>query len=690
MDQFDIMDKTLREIKENEDYSRLEDFKSPRKWGRMRDDQKEALALLFVRQGAKSLETDEKGKAFEAFSIAERLAPNSCEMYLLQTAALTKANLKNKYHLLALEKGKKALQLDPNSFYAHARLARTNLELGIQQQDYEFLSEADQLFAKACALRTSQNDPEGTLLWMWGTVWHEMGKLSGEAVDFTKALEKYAKADEEGLANPLFFNDYGNCLVELGKLLNQLDLFLDAIEKFQMMTVLDPRIYQGWLNIAFLCEKLLIMTDDEMSFFDEADYAYAKASEMESKDLMVWARWAQLLYFIGCRFQKPDLIGRAIGTFEKAMALEPNNAHLMAEHAEALAMFGACQEDIASLRLAEEKIAQAIQIDPKDPLKWYIYGKCLFELGDYFDDIKYYNLSAEKFIAGLEISKTHSVLWYGLAKCYYYFGVEQGDPSVLEQANNFFSRAQEFGGEMSGEFWSDWGKNWLKIAEIRRTKKAVKNAMEKFERSMELYKYPSAVEFVHPEALYFYAMTWCLLGELSYNEKFFFKSVDLLKHLLEIHPHFTLAHYNIALCFSHLGDLTHEIEFYERAMEFYTQYSHCEIEDDALWMNWGISYLRMLLLTYDPAHPEYNQKLVKEGEEKLLRAAFLGCPFAYYVLGCLHSKNQNYEVALDYLKKAHRNKALPPLSELRHDPWLADLREVQEFKDFLLWLDKNG
>src|SRR5258708_55334 len=110
----------------------------------MREDQREALALLFVQQGAKSLDIDEKEKAF---------------------------------------------QLAPQSFRTLMRHARTNLELGIHQKDSEYLYAADQLFSQAAQVREVSPDvsdgiSEGTLPWMWGTVWMEIGKHSGEAMEF--------------------------------------------------------------------------------------------------------------------------------------------------------------------------------------------------------------------------------------------------------------------------------------------------------------------------------------------------------------------------------------------------------------------------------------------------------------------------------------------------------------------------
>lgn len=698
MDQFDILDKTIREIQEKEDFSLLEAFKSPRQWGKMRQDQREALALLFVQQGSKSLEIDEKGKAFEAFSTAERMSPNSSEMYLLQMAALTRSNLKNRYHFLALEKGKKAIQLAPHSFPIIIRHARTHLELGIHQKDIEYLYEADRLFSQASHIQSlakeaglEEGTPDSSMLWMWGTVWHEMGKHSGEAVDFVKALQKYNQAEEEGLTNPYFYNDYGHCLVEQAKLMNNIDIFFEAIGKFQTVTVLDPRISIGWVNIAFLCEKLLSLTDD-FSFFQEADYAYGKATEMEDVDALIWFRWAQLLYFVGCRYHKTDLIGESLGKFEKAETIQPGSPSIpsiQAEYADALALFGSYEEDLSLLQLAQKKIECSLQQDPNDPLKWYIAGKCHFELGEYFEDERLYEKASEKYLRGLELDKTQPLLWYGLAKCYHISGIDQNDPSILEQSAKFFSRAHEFGGEMSAEFWSCWGKTWLKIAELRRTKKAVKYAIEKYDRALELYQFPSRTDLINPDVLYFYAICWFMHGEISQNEGYFFKCIDVLKQLMEIHPHFSLAYSNLAVAYSHLGDLTNEIEFYEEAIEFYQQYLPFDAEDEGLWINWGITYLRMLLLTYDPGHPEENQKIVKEAEEKLLRAAFLGSAFAYYVLGCLYSKCQNHTSAIEYLKKAHFFNSLPPLSELRHDPWLEDLRGSREYKEFIYWLENH-
>jgi hypothetical protein len=61
----------------------------------------------------------------------------------------------------------------------------------------------------------------------------------------------------------------------------------------------------------------------------------------------------------------------------------------------------------------------------------------------------------------------------------------------------------------------------------------------------------------------------------------------------------------------------------------------------------------------------------------------LGNVHAYYNLGCLHSLNNNHELAMHFLERAYVSDALPTLDDIIHDEWLDNMRDTDSFRNFI-------
>ena len=169
------------------------------------------------------------------------------------------------------------------------------------------------------------------------------------------------------------------------------------------------------------------------------------------------------------------------------------------------------------------------------------------------------------------------------------------------------------------------------------------------------------------------------LGEELYYDK----AINLLGYVYEKKPNSGRVRYQLALAYSHRGELTSNVENLYHAVDLFEAILSQEHDDDVAWCEWGYALLNLAELIADPVHPEKGQELRKEAETKLMRSAKLGNGPANYHLACLYSLSGIKDVAMDYLKRAELSSALPAIEDIESDEWLEDLRQTTAFQEFL-------
>lgn len=660
-------------------FEQLVPYKEPVSWDSMSHNERELLGILFVKQGEHQLKNGDS-KVLESFDLASKVAPHSPQVFFRQ-AMVYAAQGQNIRCLQAASKAlEKATHLDPSFISAWHSWGNVLVRMGMFYEDSTYFYQADEKFHEAEHLALHAHVPfTENLFWHWGVCWYQIGKYSGEAVDFFRSLEKFRMAEKAGSGSGEFHNDFGNVLIDLACLVSgRKELFIEALEHYQKFTMYIPTQYEGWLNLACTYQRLYDLTDN-VEYFHEADECFDRSQSLNTEDATIWLRWAELLLNSGRAHQDLDRLRDSLEKFEKAHALEPDHPIVLLRWSEAQMLLGAYTENLELLHEAKAKINQALEAIPQEVDAWYVYGVCLCEFGRYFASDEYYFKAIEKFQYGLTLRPTHPILLHGMALAYYAIGDLTFNPSMIEQAIKFFDRVADDNPHLAPQFLNDWGVALMKLGDMTNEQSYVESAAEKFEqainRRLEIHN-----EDVEIEWLYNYGCAMDFLGDFHEEPVYYEKAVQVLSHILQLDPEYTNARYNLAMALFHLGELNADIDSFHKAIDLFHDLVLHDPEDEMTWNDYGLTLLNLAVLTNDPAQAAQAEKLFEQAESKLQQAVALGNVNAFYNLACLYALLNNIPAALHYLERAEQSQALPPVEDLMHDEWLLCLRNQRPFR----------
>lgn len=675
----------LQNILSSQAFEALEAFKDPISWSPMQKTERELLGQLFVQKGEILLKNGDS-HAVDFFNKAAQVASESPKIfYLLGKAYASQEHSVNSLGA-ALRYFDHSVTLAPTSFEVWNAFGETLLQKGALMNEPEYFLEAQQKFSKAHSHISKLTSPsQANFFWHWGKSFYCSGKLSGEAVDFHGALDKYASADNKGMDCAEFWQDYGDVYFELARLLNRGDLHLKAAECYQRAISLNHDLFEVWRSLGLCYFKLF-----EQSLENE-DYAFAGMSfengtKLNPHDTQVWLHWARLQFAQARLTGELALLESSLSKFEKADNLYPQQPTTLCYWGEALLYCGALADRIDWLKAAEGKFLRTLELQPENDEAWHLLGSCLNELGRYFSDAQYYRRAIDKFQHGLSINKLSPSLWYGMAASHFSLGDISGDAKMVEKASRFYEKAMENKKTTDPQHWNGWGIVLLKLAEITQEKRNIEDAIGKFEQAILLYSSLNGDEDLDPDLLYNYGCALDFLGDFYEEPIYYEKAIQALSKALQIDPDYVAARYNLALAFSHLGEQAGDIDCFQQSIEQFQFLIAHDREDAMVWSEYGLALLNLAFLVDEPALPHKSLALFEEAEEKLQTAIALGCLQSYYYLACLHSLKENVADAMFYLQKGETNNALPSFEEMARDEWLDNLRDTAAF---LNWKERS-
>ncbi|MEM1282306.1 MAG: hypothetical protein AAGG81_01990 [Chlamydiota bacterium] len=676
-----LVEKKLKKILKSHEYGGLDDYKDPKGWQTMTSDERELLGKLFIMQGHDLLERGEK-TALKSFDLAVKAAPKSPVIFFEKGLAYsTQKNLR--CLTSACKAFDKATRLEPEYFEAWCQWANALIIVGELKEEGQFFAEADEKFqhAEKC-YPTKAKKEKPDFYWHWGHCWHLMGKLSGEAIDISKALEKYKLAELYGANIAEFWNDYGNALGEQACLLGMDNLFSEVVDKFRKAVTNDLKDFEGWFGLACSYMRIYETTQDEDDF-ELANEAFVCASELEPENIMLWVCWGQLYLLTGKAKHDIDFLYESTIKFEEANLCESNHSLVLCRWAEALMCLGALQEDIQLIRQAEEKIIQSTKNEPANAEIWYFYGRVLIEKGRYFNDVKFYFEAIEKYQYGFSLNKTLKLFHYGIAIAFYEVSVLTSDQDALKQSLKHFNELSQEESDLPPQFWADWGNALYKYGDETHQKHYIEASLSKYEKAIAILGEDLKKDPLIVSCVYHYACALDTLGDLYDDPAFYEKAIQLLDHVLQYDPSFSHARYNLALTFAHLGELISDVNCLEKSNDHFELLLSEDPEDENGWNDWGVTLLNMANLVRDPSLPEYSDQLFSLAESKFQHAIALGNSHAIYNLAGYYSLIGNYAAAMEFLEKAEQASCLPGVDEIMHDEWLEPLRRTDDFRCFI-------
>jgi tetratricopeptide (TPR) repeat protein len=506
------------------------------------------------------------------------------------------------------------------------------------------------------------------------------GRFSEELIDFHEALKYFLKAEKAVQTEALFFVDYGNVFFELDRLTKDSKLLDQAIELYKQATKKDSNCFEAWSNLA-CCYTEFFFNKRAPSYFHLANDCFTKLALIQKENRDFYFKWGQLLLNYAKSFHEESLLPKSIECFQLAEDSFAPKPVLYRFTAEALLLFGVFTDQLALLKLAENKIRLSLDLDPKDPNSWCLLGHLKSEFGRYFDEETYFLDAIEAFEKGLEISENHPILHFGLATACFAFGDLKNEFSFLEKAYKACTQVVATGASPPDHFWNDWGIIALKMAEFTKNTDSLKEAIRLFEKACELQKMQE--RHLSSDLLVNLGVAWQLLGDFEDDEKALVMSREILSEALRGDPLFVTAHHQLALTLVELGEMTSDMGSFKLAVEHFTQAIHLDSEDDHIFHDFAMGLIHQSILFHYLGEKEACSKVIREAEKLLKRAIALGNEGAFYTLACLHSLLGNLEQSLEALKKAESLEALPSEEDLLEDEWLENLRQSDLFTSFL-------
>ncbi len=678
-----IVEKKLQELLVAQEFSSLSSYQDPDLWQTMTPRERELLGTLFVMQGEHKLKKGDKS-ALKSFSLAAKLAPKSAKVFYQKGVAFSTQDRNLRCLMQASRAFEKATRLDPTYFDAWFNWAHVLLLAGGIQDNCDTLFLANQKFAAAEPLLEGQDDfVKGNFYWHWGQSWYLLGKISGEAAEISKALEKFKNASAYSLDMAEFWGDYGNALVEQSVLIGKWELFTEAINMYSHAVEIAPDNFEALLNMACAYMRLFEMEMTEQ-YFLLAYESFQRAEKIYSRSASLWIGWGQLLLVYGKMNRSVEHLKESAGKFAEAYSSERDRAQILYLWGEALMNLGAIDQNYETLRDAQAKIIKSLEIKHDSVDAWYYYGRCLVEIGRYFEDSKYFQLAIEKYRYGMSLNSNFTPFLYGLATCYYEIAEQNNDRKALEQALHYFGKLNDLNASvLPSQFWIDWGIALMAYGQATQQRQYLESGADKFEYAIMIHRGETDHDIVFLDALFNYGSALDILGDFNDDPSYYEKAIQLLSNVCQAQPDNYEARHSLGLALVHLGEFVSDVELIRKGCEHFEMLVNEEPEDDIVWNDWGAALLNLAQLLNDPSCPNVAESLFSQAEHAFLRAISLGNIYAFYNLACCHALIGQHSIAMDFLERARVAKALPPLNEMMQDEWLASLRQTSEFRHFL-------
>lgn len=675
--------KALSDIIKSESFDKLDSYKDSKIWKEMNQNEKDLFTILLLKHGAKLLEQGDN-RVIENFALAAEVGSYAPEIFYNQGLIFLNHPHNNRCLELATKAFEKTVQIDPTFLSAWYHLGQTSYFQGLVLGDLHFFTEAQQKFQM---IENQVNAPSNKTVsvsdfyWQWGRTLQYTGICSGEPVEFYEALNKFRMAEENGCKNALFLNDYGDAWIDLSALLDNPEMLKESLKLFELALEYDSTYYRSWFNKAMNLGKLIEL-NPQHEWIDQAHESFERAADLNSNDPKLWLYWGRLEGFLGKLKRNQKLIESSFLKFAKAHELDPDNHYLLNLWGEFELFLGTVQEQVELIQKAKNHFIKSLEINSEISHTWYLYGSSLNELGTYFEDETYFVNAIEKFNYGLTLANDNKLIWYGLAIAYYSLGDMKQDGASIEKAVKCYTQIAEKDNIPSPQLFNDWAVALMKLGEMTSQQSYIQLAIDKFETFLRKNSDEEAQE-TDLEWVYNYGCAYDLLGDLKEDPQCFEKAISILNQVLMIDSTYQHARYNLALAYSHLGEITSEVEHYTKAIEQFQLLLEQDPEDEIIPMDFGITLVNLALLIQDEHQSEKAEGLFRQAELFLMQAASLGNSQAFYQLAGLYSLTEHFDLAMYYIERAQFFGTLPSVDDMMQDDWLEALRITPAFRQFL-------
>ena len=640
----------------------------------------EELAHALLQKGERALvEGDTSGVHY--FKLCSQIIDTNPEIFFAQGLALVEYGItfnSLKEVRLALKKFQKATQLKTDYFAAYHAWGNALHHLGKHSSTWSHFLTAKNKYKKAIAIAKDQpHDVMADLHWEYARNWEYIAKDSGEAIDLNIALQSYesAQSHQDDLP-PEFWIDFGSCAQKLGHLSNDLRLFVKSIDCFKNAISLSISSHEGWYKLACAVSDLYSYTQDE-DHFSQANECFSTAAKFDKANTAIWISWAQLLRDSGESVKDTKKLLASIEKAQKAALLDAKNTKASYIWADTLCKLGVLSDSLEYIHQAQNKLEG---VKNKETVEHaYAEGECLLAQARYFDDIDLYYQAIERFQAALSMDRSCAHIWSALGSAYTECSAIDQEIKSLELAVKFHGKALNL--RVSSKHNFNLARALFKLGEETRVEETVELALYHFESALALQN--NAI-YIHPEWMFDYALCLDLYGEFSETDKHYTRAIEILHQVLMVDPDFPGIHHQLGVVYGHFADLASDKDLFARAFHHFHIAQTRDRENDQIQIDWAVNIITSSQLAVTP---DEMKKTLAEAQVKLVTAAQAANTQSFFYLSCLYSLLRDYDLSMHFLGKSYLAGSLPPLSDVLQEEWLDNMREVDEFKEFIFSLE---
>lgn len=673
----------LQHMLSSGDFALLDTLKKGKKWRSWPSEDRELLAEALVQQGRAKSVGDASARARqelgECFALATQIAPASGSVYRVQARAHWDCycRTKNLQELhLAIDRLKKALQCSPGDAQISSDLAKSMIHVPDYARDGEFVKQIEALLS----LGEKAQSPQGRadIHHLWGMHFSQLFKITGEPLELTLAIDKFRRAHAVTEGNLLPWQPYCRALEQLGQLMGQPSLLREALVCLQksLAGAEAQKDAQTWSHMGEICQTLFELEGQQADFL-RAERAFGQAALLAPDSWHCWFKWGALYVVAGKLRQQMALVRFGLEKLGKAHKLSASKTLVMSQLAECQTLLGTAEEDLRLLKLAKRCLQSCAEKEPFDSLHFTRLGLSQLALGKYFGDSDTLMQAYHHFQDALALFGNLPEIHAGLAQVCSALAESTQEPQLLERALEHFEECACLSNRQIA-LLMEWAAALIKQAEYRGgDQDKIFSAVEKLQAAMQICEQME----ISPDVplLFSYGCALDFLGDLTGEELFYERAVQVLSQVLKLEPSNLAAQFNLALVFSHIGEAFDNRPNLELAVERLCSLARLNPEDELVWQEWGISLMHLARMPKEEEHQALDWTALADAEVKLRQALRLGALTPLYHLAGLHAARGHKELSLNYLEKAIREKAVPSFEEVQEDEWLENIRGEERF-----------
>lgn len=670
----------LQHILISGDFALLDSLKKSKKWRSWPSEDRELFAKALVQQG--------KGKNFgdnspsaqqkrgECFALASQIAPTSSQIYQVQAQAhldcFYQTQRLPELHL-AVDRLKRALQCCPGNLQISIELAKALIHIPDYAQSADLVAQVETLLS-ACE-KTDVSADRASTLQLWGEHYLNLANITGEALEVSRAIRKFRSAREISQGPALPWRCFCLALEQLAKLTGQSSFYLEALEVLQNQLARSDKDLQVWMQLGQISQVLFELEGQQNDFL-RAEKAFGQSAILAPDNWQCWFCWGGLYVTAGKLRQQMTMVRFGLEKLGKAYKLSAAKTTVMSQLAECQTLLGEAEEDLRLLKLARRCLQICSEKEPFESVHFARLGMCQLALGKYFGDSDCLLQAYHHFQDALALFGNLPSIHIGLAKSCSALAESTLEPQLLEKALEHFELCKE-DANREVTLLIDWAIALMKVAELRGgDQDKIYTAVEKLQLAMQLceqMEIPPGTQL-----LFHYGCALDFLGDLTGEELFYERAIQVLSQVLQLEPSNFAARFNLAIVFSHIGEAFGNRQNLETAIEQLSTLAHLNPEDELVWQEWGVSLMHLARLAGEDEQG-VDWAILAQAEVKLRQALRLGALTPLYHLAGLHAMRGHKELSLSYLERSIREKAVPGLEEMQEDEWLENVRSEERF-----------